>query len=181
MRDCENTSARGAGVCSLVLALFVVPALTWASPAPEKPSGSASGEAGRAAVQRALGSNELQGFLAAMDADRLLLFEVRKDLPQKRADADIYLKRLKELAARSDPALLVPKVNRMIEQAPIYYDWVEKNIQNQNENANEYVVGGARGFLVAFQDFQNEVMLIVINRLEIAGNAIREAAALSPG
>jgi hypothetical protein len=128
-----------------------------------------------------LGTNDVGAFLSGMDADRMLLFEVRKDLPQNRADADVYLRRLKDLAAKADAARLVPKVNRLIEQAPIYYDWVEKNIQNQNDNANEYVVGGARGFLVAFQEFQSEVMLVVINRLEIAGNAIRAVEALPSG
>jgi hypothetical protein len=73
----------------------------------------------------------------------------------------------------------VPRVDRMIEQAPIYYDWLEKNIRDQSQNASEYVVGGARGFLVAFQEFQNTLMLIVINRLEIAEHAIRDAMGLS--
>jgi hypothetical protein len=154
-----------------------------ASPAHERSSagGAAGGDAGRAAIQRALGSNPVDAFVSSMDADRMLLFEVRKDLPQTRAEANVYLQRLKDLAGKSDAARLVPKVNRMLEQAPIYYDWVEKNIQNQNENANEYVVGGARGFLVAFQEFQAEVLLVVINRLELAGNAIRNVEALPSG
>jgi hypothetical protein len=173
--DPVRTMARRRGFRPLVLALFLLPALSWASPAREQAAN------GHVTTLRSLGSTDVRSFLASMDADRLLLFEVRKDLPSKRSDAEAYLKHLKELAALSDAARLVPKVNRMIEQAPTYFDWLEKNIQNQTENQNEYVVGGARGFLVAFQDFQNEVMLIVINRLEIAGNALREATALSPG
>ncbi len=178
MRDPVEMRARGRGVCFLVFALCLIPVVSWASPQREQPASQSSADTA-AAMKRALGSNSVQGFLASLDADRMLLFEVRKDLPQKRSDADAYLKHLKELAAKSDASLLVPKVDRMIEQAPIYYDWLEKNIQNQNQNANEYVVGGARGFLIAFQDFQNEVMLVVINRLEIAGNVIRAASALS--
>ncbi len=162
-------------------AFLLAASLAVASPTHELPPASGSAAADRAAIQRALGSNDMQSFLASMDADRLLLFEVRKDLPQKRNEADVYLKRLKDLAAKSDAARLVPKVDRLIEQEPIYYDWLEKNIQNQADNQNEYVVGGARGFLVAFQDFQNEVMLVVINRLEIAGNALRAAASLPSG
>jgi hypothetical protein len=178
VRDPVNTAAWRAGLYALVVSLFLLPALTWASPAHEQASTGTGGSA--AAVQKALGSTDLQTFLASMDADRLLLFEVRKDLPDKRADADVYLKRLKELAGKSDAARLIPKINRLIEQEPIYYDWLEKNIQNQQDNQNEYAVGGARGFIVAFQDFQAEVMLVVINRLEIAGNAIR-ASTQSPG
>jgi hypothetical protein len=179
VRDLVNTAGRRAGLCALVLSLFLLPALTWASPAHEQ-SGTGTGGSANAAVQKALGSTDVQTFLAGMDADRLLLFEVRKALPDKRADANVYLARLKELAGKSDAARLVPKVNRLIEQAPIYYDWLEKNIQNQQDNQNEYAVGGARGFVVAFDDFQSEVMLVVINRLEIAGNAIR-ASTQSPG
>jgi hypothetical protein len=178
VRDPVNAVARRAGFCALVLSLFVLPALTWASPAHEQAGTGPGG--GSSAVQKALGATDVQTFLASMDADRLLLFEVRKDLPDKRADATVYLARLKDLAGKSDAARLIPKVNRLIEQAPIYYDWLEKNIQNQQDNQNEYAVGGARGFLVAFQDFQAEVMLVVINRLEMAGNAIR-ASTQSPG
>jgi hypothetical protein len=136
--------------------------------------------AGASAVKTALGSYDVQTFLSAMDADRLLLNEVRKDIPQDRGEAMAYLKKLKDLASVADPVKLVPKVNRMMEQAPIYYDFIEKNIKDQNQAANEYVVGGARGFLVAFQDFQSAVLLTVINRLEIAENALRAAAGLSP-
>lgn len=178
MRDPVNKVARRAGLFALIFSLFLLPALAWASPAHEQ-SGTGTG-GGSAAVQKALGTTDVQGFLDSMDADRLLLFEVRKALPDKRADANVYLARLKDLASKSDAARLVPKVNRLIEQAPIYYDWLEKNIQNQQDNQNEFVVGGARGFTVAFDDFQSEVLLVVINRLEMAGNAIR-ASTQSPG
>ncbi len=146
-----------------------------------EPSASAPAAAPSDSAQHrtleALGSTDLQTFIAGMEADRLLLAEVRKDLPDKRADADLYLKRLKDLAAKSDPVRLVPKVNRLMEQEPIYYDWLEKNAnsQNQNQSASDYVVGGARGFVVAFQDFENTLLLTVINRLDIAERALQEA------
>lgn len=168
--------------------LLAIPVLSWATGIPEgtgqavaapgKDRAVASAE--RAAVIKALGTSDVQGFLSGMDADRLLLVEIRKDLPQQRGEADAYLKRLKELSAQSDPARLVPKVNRLMEQAPIYYNWVEKDIANQSENSNEYLVSGARGFVVAFQDFQNTLLLTVINRLEIAAHAIQVAVPDSP-
>ena len=181
-----------AGVTALIPVLLLVSLVTWASPSAEK-SGAASGSSSQggtmaqpsaatlSAIASALGSTDLPSFLAEMDADRLLLAEIRKDLPQKRDEADAYMKRLKELAGKADPADLVPKVNRMMEQAPTYYDYLEKNIQNQNDAQNEYAVGGARGFLIAFQDLQNAVLLTVINRLEIAEHALRNAAGISPG
>lgn len=186
-------------VTALIVAFASLPLLTWASPAAETGGTAGAGQGGataqgtaqtgtaaagssstQAAIAAALGSTDLPSFLAEMDADRLLLFEIRKDLPQQRSEADAYMKRLKDLAGKADPVGLVPKVNRMMEQAPIYYDYVEKNIQNQNEAQNEYVVGGARGFLVAFQDLQNAVLLTVINRLDIAEHALRNAAGISP-
>ena len=180
---------------AMALSILLLPLLSWANPVAE--TGTATGAQGStaaalagaagsaspdalAAIKSAIGTDDINAFLAAMDADRLLLFEVRKDLPQVRSEGDAYMKRLKDLAGMSDPVRLVPKVNRMMEQAPIYYDYVEKNIQNQNDAANEYVVGGARGFIIAFQDLQNAVLLTVINRLEIAERAIRGAAGISP-
>ncbi len=182
----------------MALSFLLLPLLSWANPVaetgtpasgPGTPGSTAAALAGTAgsaspdalaAIKAAIGTDDIKGFLAAMDADRLLLFEVRKDLPQVRSDGDSYMKRLKDLAALSDPVHLVPRVNRMMEQAPIYYDYVEKNIKDQNDAANEYVVGGARGFIIAFQDLQNAILLTVINRLEIAEHAIRDAAGISP-
>jgi len=177
--------------------LLVLASPSWAGGAPEKtpaepvtPAASvpatpppAASPALHAGPFAALGTIDLDTFIAGMEADRLLLAEVRKDLPDKRSDADLYLKRLKELAGTSDPARLVPRVNRLLEQESVYYDWMEKNAGNQNQGQaadNEYVVGGARGFVVAFQEFQNALFLTVINRLDIAERALQEAAAPSP-
>ncbi len=193
MRNGSGGRARPAGIllaCAVML-LLVIPA--WGTGTSEQPSGgpASAGSAPAASSQssghhtlQALGTTDLQAFINGMEADRLLLAEIRKDLPDKRSDADLYLKRLKDLAGQSDPVHLVPKVNRLIEQEPIYYDWLEKNAnaqgQNQGQSASEYVVGGARGFVIAFQDFQNALLLTVINRLDIAERALQEATLPPP-
>jgi len=188
MRNGNGGHARPAAVALSCAALLLLVTPAWGSGTSEQNGGgstsagaapaASSGPSGHRTLQ-ALGTTDLQTFLNGMEADRLLLAEIRKDLPDKRADADLYLKRLKVLAGQSDPVHLVPKVNRLIEQAPIYYDWLEKNGtaqgQNQGQSASEYVVGGARGFVVAFQDFQNALLLTVINRLDIAERALQEA------
>ena len=189
MRNGSGGRARPVGtlLASAAMLLLLVPPV-WSSGTSEQTAGgsASAGAAPGAAPQAAghhslqsLGTTDLQAFINGMEADRLLLAEIRKDLPDKRADADLYLKRLKDLAGQSDPVHLVPKVNRLIEQEPIYYDWLEKNGtaqgQNQGQSASEYVVGGARGFVVAFQDFQNALLLTVINRLDIAERALQEA------
>ncbi len=160
-----------------------------AAPAPAAPTAPPT-QAGTHRTLQALGTTDLQTFIAGMEADRLLLAEIRKDLPDKRSDADLYLKRLKQLAGQSDPVHLVPKVNRLIEQEPIYYDWLEKNAASQSQgqqsqgqqsqSASDYVVGGARGFVIAFQDFQNALLLTVINRLDLAERALQEATLENP-
>lgn len=191
MRTAKNPKLRTLACWAAGALLLALPAQAWAKGIPEAPAAeqtpaaspdtgaaveAAAASARRTAVLEALGSTDLATFLDAMEADRLLLSEVRKDLPEQRSDADVYLERLKELAGRSDPARLVPRVNRLIEQAPIYYAWLEKNIPDQTASNSEFVVGGARGFIVAFQEFQNTLLLTVINRLEIAAHALQEAA-----
>ena len=109
-----------------------------------------------------------------MDADRLLLYEIRKETPNERKEAEAYLKGLKELAALSDPVRLVPKATRVLEQAPLYYDWLEKEFKDSAERVSEYYVGGAQGFQIALEEFKSMVLMTVINRLEIAARALRE-------
>lgn len=132
------------------------------------------GGGARKAPPAALGSLELQGFLTSLEADRLLLSEIRKEVPEERKEAEVYFKRLKDLASLSDPVRLVPSVNRVLEQAPIYYNWLEKKFANPSERISEYYVGGAQGFQLAFDAFQKAVLMDVINRLDIAERALRE-------
>jgi hypothetical protein len=109
-----------------------------------------------------------------LDVDRLLLSEIRKPVPNMRSEAEIYLFRLKNLAGRSDPVRLVPLVDRLLDQAPIYFDWLDREFENQDEELMEYYVGGARGFSFALENFKNAVMFAIINRLDVASRVIYE-------
>ncbi|MAG13377.1 MAG: hypothetical protein CMN78_02195 [Spirochaetales bacterium] len=117
---------------------------------------------------------DVDRFVRRLESDRRLLSEIRKEVPEARLEAEMYLKRLKDLAARSDPVRLVPLVNRVMEQAPIYFDWMDREYENEEERAMEYYVGGARGFNYALESFKNAVMMTVINRLDIAARVIKE-------
>ena len=117
---------------------------------------------------------DMDRFVQRLESDRRLLSEIRKEVPDARLEAEMYLKRLKELAARSDPVRLVPLVNRVLEQAPTYLDWVDRDFENEEERAMEYYVGGARGFNFALESFKSAVMMTVINRLDIAARVIKE-------
>jgi hypothetical protein len=109
-----------------------------------------------------------------LDADRLLLSEIRKAVPENRTEAESYLRRLKELAGKSDPVRLVPLANRVLDQAPIYFDWLDREFDSQDEQITEYYVGGARGFSYALENFRTAVMFTIMNRLDLASQVLSE-------
>ena len=117
---------------------------------------------------------EIDTFLEAIEADRRLLSELRKNVPDNRMEAEIFLTRLKDLAERADPVRLAPKANRVLEQAPIYYDWLETEFESAEEEIYEYYVGGAQGFSRALEEFKNAVLMTVMNRLDTAARALQE-------
>ena len=114
-------------------------------------------------------------FAMRLDADRLLLSEIRKIVPESRDEAEGYLERLKMLAGKSDPLRLVPLADRLLDQAPIYFDWLDREFENQDEQVMEYYVGGARGFSFALENFKTAVMFTIMNRLDVASRVISEA------
>jgi len=109
---------------------------------------------------------ERERLLAQIEADRQLLSELRKPVPIVRAEAELYLQRLRELATASDPVRLSLLVHTVIQQAPLYFDWAEKEFENPDERVFEYYVGGARGFHDALEELRKGVLLTVINRLD---------------
>ena len=121
---------------------------------------------------RILDAVDIQNLTAKLDVDRLLLSEIRKDVPEAREEAEFYLERLKELAEKSDPVRLVPLFDRVLDQAPIYFEWLETEYENQDEQITEYYVGGARGFAFAMDNFRSAVFLVIMNRLDIASRVI---------
>lgn len=117
---------------------------------------------------------DIETFVKALEADRELLVELRKDLPQDREEAEIYLHRLKYLTALSDPVRLVPLMNRVMEYSPLYFSWLVTEFENQEAQIIEYYIGGARSFHFALEKYQSMALFIIVNRLEIAARAIRE-------
>ena len=124
--------------------------------------------------KRILDSVDIAGLSDKLATDRLLLSEIRKDVPEAREEAELYLERLKELAERSDPVRLAPLFDRVIDQAPIYFKWLETEYENQDEQITEYYVGGARGFAFAMENFKSAVFFVIMNRLDIASRVISE-------
>ena len=124
--------------------------------------------------KRILDTVDVVSLAKKLEADRLLLSEIRKDVPDAREEAELYLERLKELSGKSDPVRLAPLFDRVIDQAPIYFKWLETEYDNPDEQVTEYYVGGARGFAFAMENFKSAVFFVIMNRLDIASRVISE-------
>jgi hypothetical protein len=141
-----------------------------AESAPEQPEPEPEDE-GPTTAYPAVNRREL---IAKLESDRLLLAQVRKQVPQTREEAELYLGRLKRLASRSDPVRLVPLANRVLDQSVIYYDWLEREFEDPGERVVEYYIGGARGFHIALEEFKSAAMFTVINRLDVTVGILTE-------
>ncbi len=87
-------------------------------------------------VKKLAESNEkvatLAPFKDALDADRILLLERRKGIPDERLDAIAQWNLIKSVAGRSDPSL-TSRVDRVARALPAYYDWVETDFASALE------------------------------------------------
>lgn len=148
------------------------------SPVPGAPAGTASLEEQLAASQaevRALTAerDRLAALLSAfdsmyapMEADRQLLVELRKPLPEERAVAEAYLGRIQQLAVTSDPARLGQPAARILETAPVYLDWRDREFTSTGERDAAFLSSGAAGFGTDFDELKNAILLTVANRLD---------------
>lgn len=108
-----------------------------------------------------------------LEADRRLLAELRKSIPMDRIEAKLYLRRIRELAAVSDPVSLVPLANNVIRQAPALYEWLETEYDDPEERARDYYIGGSWAFHRRFEAFRKAVLLTVIKRLDVVSDRLQ--------
>ncbi len=108
-----------------------------------------------------------------LEADRRLLAELRKSIPMDRIEAKLYLRRIRELAAISDPVSLVPLANNVIRQAPALYEWLETEYDDPEERARDYYIGGSWAFHRRFETFRKAVLLTVIKRLDVVSDRLQ--------
>jgi hypothetical protein len=101
-----------------------------------------------------------------MEADRQLLFELRKELPETRPEAEAQLERMRTLALAADPALLGQLVDRLGDATPAFLDWRFDEHASDAEAAQAYVESGASAFDTTMSEFRDEVLLSVANRLD---------------
>ena len=111
--------------------------------------------------------DELQGVISPLASDRLLLVELRKNTPDNLEEAQEYWERVKELAIAADPTLGA-KVDRVISFLPTYFDWSDGEYDGTCEALQAFFDTGAVEFGTLSGDLQSDVMLLLINRIDVA-------------
>ncbi len=101
-----------------------------------------------------------------LEADRQLLFELRKGLPETRPEAEAQIERIRDLALSSDPARLGQLVDRVSDTAPAFLDWRFGEFSTTQEFSSAYVETGANAFDSSMEEFRSEVLRSVANRLD---------------
>ena len=103
--------------------------------------------------------------VAPLEAHRLLLVEIRKSTPDARNAAMDYWQGLKDLAVEVDPSL-GPKADRVLRLLPVYFDWVEEAFATSCDSIESLVNTGAIDFGTLVTDFEKDVLLALINRMD---------------
>lgn len=110
-----------------------------------------------------------------MEADRLLLAELRKDIPRDRPEAEAYLGRVQRLALVADPARLGTVGTRVMDAAPAYLDWRGQQYASQQEASQAYLQSGAAGFDTSWTSFKNAILLTVGDHLDTVLTLVERA------
>jgi hypothetical protein len=97
--------------------------------------------------------------------DRLLLVEMRKDLPENRTDARRYWQGIKDTSVRSNPSL-GPLADKVLNAIPAYYSWKERSYPSEEDKQLNYVLTGASVYDTASRDFWNAVLKTAIDRID---------------
>ena len=101
-----------------------------------------------------------------LEADRQLLVELRKTLPETRPEAEAQLARIRDLALASDPAGLGRIVKRLDDAVPTFLDWRFGDYDSVQAYTDAYVETGANAFDSSMEEFRSEVLMSVANRLD---------------
>ena len=100
-----------------------------------------------------------------LKADRLLLVEMRKEVPPNRDEATRLWAGLKPLAVASDASLGIA-LDRVTRAIPAYYTWREAEFRTQQEAQLTHVLTGADQFEAAMTAFWKAFTLVLIDRID---------------
>jgi hypothetical protein len=101
-----------------------------------------------------------------IEADRQLLFELRKGLPETRPEAEAQLARIRRLALSSNPARLGQLVDRVDDAAPAFLEWRFTQFTSSQAATEAYINSGANAYDSSMDEFRDEVLMSVANRLD---------------
>ena len=107
-----------------------------------------------------------------VEKHRLLLVEMRRDIPVDRDEARAYWSNIKAIAADADPALVTP-INRIILRIDNYFDWDERQ-PSLNVSVDDtylawlesYSLSGANEYGTYVDVFTKDALLAIINQLD---------------
>lgn len=99
-----------------------------------------------------------------LDADRLLLLDFRKELPDDEDDARAFWASIKALAARSDPSL-APLVDRVTRTVPNYFRFANQDFTSTLEAQLSYRLLAA-DYDAAKDEFWDSFMTVLSDRLD---------------
>ena len=117
--------------------------------------------------------NSLTKTIEKFENDKLLLIELRKEIPSSRAEAHNHWERVKDIAVVSDPTL-GPKIDKVISMIDAYYDWLDQQpgVNSTDTDFFNWIVegniSGAINYTSEIGKFQNDALLAVIIRMDAA-------------
>ncbi len=102
-----------------------------------------------------------------LEADRKLLIDLRKPIEDlTRSEAEVHIRRVRDLAIASNPSGLGQLADRLGEEAPAFLEWRESEFGSTEEATRSFVESGASAFTDTLEEFEDRVLLSVSNRLD---------------
>ena len=159
-----------AAVVGVFLAILVLASGTLAqSPSPSPDPSATSAPTPVATPDPAVvaaAAAKLADMAPTLDTDRLLLVELRKELPADRAEAEAYLANVEQLALSADPERLGVIVSRVRAATPVYLDWRGQQYASQAAAQAAYLQTGAGAFDATWKTLRDAILLTVANRID---------------
>ena len=118
-------------------------------------------------LQASDGITALRAMSGSLNNYRLLLVELRKELPITRVETSVYWRSLKSIAVKADPSLASP-ADKVILKIDNYFDWMDKVPPPDSSGEdivtwqNERSITGALDYNYASANFTREALLSVI-------------------
>lgn len=113
-----------------------------------------------------VGIPDSERFGDQIEADRLLLVEMRKKLPEDKNEAIAFWDNIKGLSSVADPSL-VARANSVISSLPAYFRFLETDFSSRQEAVLTFQLTGASEYQVATDKFWKAFALSLIERLDI--------------